>query len=55
MAYFNVVIVQTIYEVATVEADTQEQAQEIVLNDTGSLQWDFLDSADWQILEIKEI
>lgn len=54
MAYFDVVTTQIIYETTTVEADTAEQAQEIVFNDTGALQWDYLDSAGWEITDIKE-
>ena len=54
MAYFNVVTTQIIYETTTVEAETREQAEAIVLNDTGALQWDFLDSAGWEITEISE-
>jgi hypothetical protein len=49
MAYFTVYTTQEITESTVVEADTQEQAHEIVLNDTGSLDWQFVDSDGWQI------
>lgn len=55
MAYFNIVTTQIIYETTTVEADTEAQALEIVYNDTGGLQWDYLDSAGWEITEVKEV
>jgi len=54
MAYFTVYTTQEITESTVVEADTQEQAHEIVLNDTGSLDWQFLDSDGWQIESIIE-
>jgi hypothetical protein len=52
MAYFTVYTTQEITESTVVEADTQEQAHEIVLNDTGSLDWQFVDSDGWQIESI---
>lgn len=52
MAYFTVYSQQTLIESTTVEADTAEQAQEIVLNDTGSLDWNYVDSANWSIENI---
>ena len=54
MAYFTVYTTQEITESTVVEADTQEQAHEIVLNDTGSLDWQFVDSDGWQIESIIE-
>jgi hypothetical protein len=55
MAYFTVYTTQEITESTVVEADTQEQAHEIVLNDTGSLDWQFVDSDGWQIENIIEM
>ena len=52
MAYFTVYTTQTVIESATVEADTQEQAQEIVLNDTGALDWSYVSSDGWAITNI---
>jgi hypothetical protein len=52
MAYFTVYSQQTLIESTTVEADTAEQAQEIVLNDTGSLEWSYVDSDSWSIENI---
>jgi hypothetical protein len=52
MAYFTVYTTQEITESTVVEADTQEQAHEIVLNDTGLLDWQFVDSDGWQIESI---
>lgn len=52
MAYFTVYSTQTVIESATVEADTQEQAREIVLNDAGSIDWQYVDSDNWAIIDI---
>jgi hypothetical protein len=52
MAYFTVYSTQTVIESATVEADTEAQAREIVLNDTGSLDWQYIDSDNWAITDI---
>jgi hypothetical protein len=52
MAYFTVYTTQTVVEATTVEADTQEQAQEIVLNDTGALDWSYVSSDGWDITNI---
>jgi hypothetical protein len=52
MAYFTVYTTQIVVEATTVEADTQEQAQEIVLNDTGALDWSYVSSDGWDITNI---
>jgi hypothetical protein len=52
MAYFTVYTTQTVVEATTVEADTQEQAHEIVLNDTGALDWSYFSSDVWDITNI---
>lgn len=49
MAIYKVYTSQTVYEVTLVEAETKEEAEEIVLNDTGELQWDYFQSEHWQI------
>lgn len=54
MKTFKVRTVQTVYEVAYVEANSKEEAIEAVMNDTGAVQFDFLDSADWQIVDAVE-
>lgn len=52
MAYFTIYSTQTVIESTTVEADTEAQAREIVLNDTGSLDWQYVDSDNWAIENI---
>lgn len=49
MAIYKVYTSQTVYEIALVEAETKEEAEEIVLNDTGKIQWDYFHSEHWQI------
>lgn len=53
MTIYKIITAQTVYEVALVEADSKEGAEEIVLNDTGELQWDYLSSDGWEIIETK--
>ena len=52
MAYFTVYTTQTVVESTVVEADTQEQAHELVLNDTAALDWSYVDSDGWEITNI---
>jgi hypothetical protein len=49
MSIYKVYTSQTVFEVTSVEAETKEEAEEIVLNDTGELQWDYFQSEHWQI------
>ena len=52
MAYFTVYTTQTVVESTVVEADTQEQAHELVLTDAGALDWSYVDSDGWEITDI---
>jgi hypothetical protein len=49
MAIYKVYTSQTVFEVTSVEAESIEEAEDIVLNDTGELQWDYFQSEHWQI------
>lgn len=54
MAVYKVVSVQTVYEVTYVEANSAEHAEDIVLDDGGTLEWSYYDSSDWQISSTEE-
>ena len=51
MAIYKVITAQTVYEVTLVEAESKEDAEEQVLNDTGELQWDYLQSECWELIK----
>jgi hypothetical protein len=53
MKKFKVYSSQLVYHVAEIQAETEEQANEIALAD--DCLWDFYDCANWQIDAIEEL
>jgi len=53
MKKYKVYSSQIIYHVIEVDAETEEQAEEIAFNKSDD--WDFFDCADWQIEKTEEV
>lgn len=52
MRKYQVISSQLVYSSVTIEAESEEEAEEIAFE--GDNEWKFYDSADWQIESIKE-
>lgn len=53
MPKFEVISSQLVYSSTIVEAESQEQAEQLAYE--GDHKWNFYDCADWQIEEVKEL
>lgn len=55
MALFLVTSRQTVYEQTKVEASSEAEAVEIAFLNCSNLDWDFIDTSDFETFEAKEL
>jgi len=53
MPKYQVISSQIVYNAVTIEAESQEQAEQLAFE--GDYQWRFYDCADWQIEKAEEV